>query len=124
MRYVTHDFAHPETLSRARRWLIQLGFDADHIEVHNEGTPRLALLVPGDRAEEAELLINAAEMTDPDGWPGFWELSQQTHVIASRPEHDDSLEIHQAQTTAIGWHPPDERAADDLPLFESWDVST
>jgi hypothetical protein len=76
MHFVTHYFAHPETLCIARRWLIQLGFNPDHIEVSHEGTPRLALMVPDDRLEEAELLINAAELTDPDGWPGFWTLTE------------------------------------------------
>ena len=49
MRYVTHHFAHLESLERARRWLVQLGFDPSHLEVRTEGIPRIALLVDPDR---------------------------------------------------------------------------
>ena len=126
MHFVTHYFAHPETLCIARRWLIQLGFNPDHIEVSHEGTPRLALMVPDDRLEEAELLINAAELTDPDGWPGFWTLTEHAQMLAPRMQVDESLATHQAQTTAIGWRPADgrKRTTDNVPLTEIWDVST
>ena len=80
MRYVTHHFANLETLDRARRWLVQLGFAPDQIESHTDGVPRLAVMVRPEQADEVRQLINAAELTDPKGWPSFWDVAHQTHV--------------------------------------------
>jgi hypothetical protein len=69
MRYITHEFAHRETLDRARRWLRLLEFDPTRIEAHSQGTPRLAVAVELGEAAEVALLIDIAESTDPDGSP-------------------------------------------------------
>jgi hypothetical protein len=120
MRYVTHQFAHLETLSLARRWLVQLGFDPGHIETHTDGIPRIAVAVPEDRAAEVALLINAAELTDPDAWPSFWDLARQDHVYPQMVGAEGPATLQQSRTTAIGWH-PEERAA--TPLTEIWDTT-
>ncbi len=124
MRYVTHHFAHPETLELARRWLVQLGFDPCHIETHTDGIPRIALSVEPQRAAEAEMVINAAERTDPDAWPSFWDLAKQDHIYPAVTISSASHELHPPHKTIVGWHPLDERAAEATPLTEVWDVST
>ena len=109
MRYVTHQFAHPETLDRARRWLIQAGIDPSRIEVHPYGTPRLAVAVrPGESAEVA-LLIGAAESGDPDGFPSFLELARRRHIYPEViPPHQDSVAKEaRSASFVIGWRPID-----------------
>ena len=89
MQYITHHFAHPETLQLARRWLVQLGFDPCQIETHTDGIPRIAIAVEPNRVAEAEMVINAAEQTDPDAWPSFWDMARQEHVYpAMTVAHD------------------------------------
>jgi hypothetical protein len=111
MRYVTHHFAHLESLERARRWLVQLGFDPSHLEVRTEGIPRIALLVDADRQAEAEMIINAAEHADPEGWPSFWEIARQEHVQPRAVESVIYAEPARHHSQPIGWHPPDQGQA-------------
>jgi hypothetical protein len=80
MRYLNHHFAHFETLDRARRWLVHAGFDPSQIEVMTDGIPRIAVRVEGGQAAEAGMIINAVELTDPQGFPSFWELATQEHI--------------------------------------------
>jgi hypothetical protein len=111
MRYLTHQFAHLETLERARRWLAQAGFDPTHIHAMADGIPRIAVVVTPGQAAEAELIIDAAELTDPDGLPSFWDLARQKHVHAD--QHPGLQPIPQeleSQTFVVGYHPPDERS--------------
>src|SRR5437763_4395324 len=91
VRYITHQFAHPETLDRARRWLIQAGIDPSRIEAHPHGTPRLAVAVEPGEAAEVALLIDAAEAGDPDGFPSFLELARQQHIYPQVMEPHDSV---------------------------------
>ena len=111
MAYMTHGFAHQETLQRALRWLVQMGFDPSHIEVHTEGIPRIALAVDPAHWAEAELLIDAAERTDPHGQPSFWELARLSHIDAGARAGTGVSEVVpplvHTQTTAISWHNPD-----------------
>jgi hypothetical protein len=120
MRYVTHQFASPETLTLARRWLVQLGFDPGHIETHTVGVPRIAVAVPENRAAEVELLINVAELTDPDAWPSSWYQARQDHVHPHLVGAEGPAAMHQTRTTAIGWHPEEKVST---PLTEVWDIS-
>jgi hypothetical protein len=108
VRYVTHQFAHTETLDKARRWLVQAGFEPSRIQVQMHGMPRLAVAVgPGEFAE-VEMLIDAAEVSDPDGFPSLMELARREHVY---PEPDEPAEIlaHPARAASfvIGWRPID-----------------
>ena len=52
MRYLTHQFAHLETLERARRWLVHAGFDSSQIEVDDRrDSPDRRAGGPGQGAE-------------------------------------------------------------------------
>jgi hypothetical protein len=58
VRYITHEFAHAETLDRAQRWLIQAGFDPNRIEVHHQGIPRIAVAVePAAESSSASFVV-------------------------------------------------------------------
>jgi hypothetical protein len=110
MRYLTHQFAHLETLDRARRWLVHAGFDPSQIEVMTDGIPRIAIkLMPG-QAAEAGMIIDAVEQTDPQGLPSFWDLARQPHV---HPEHATVAETAAGETEpktfVIGYRVPDDR---------------
>lgn len=110
MRYLTHEFAHVATLQRARRWLEYAGFDPSQIEATVEGIPRIAVRLGPGQAAEAGLVIDAVELTDPQGNPSFWDLARQPHV---RPEASAPAEqpaaAQAAGTFEIGYHPqPDQ----------------
>jgi hypothetical protein len=108
MRYVSHEFAHVETLERARRWLIQAGFDPGRIEIHRQGIPRLALAVEPGEGAEVELVIDAAESTDPDGNPSFWDLARRKHIyLESGTEGNETTEPTQPHSFVVGWRPMD-----------------
>jgi hypothetical protein len=70
--YMTHTFAHRETLSRAHSWLTQLGFRPRE-GAHSSGVPRLVIVDEPHRLAAAKMLINAAENADPDGFTSFWD---------------------------------------------------
>jgi hypothetical protein len=123
MRYMTHHFAHLETLSLARRWLVQLGFDPGQIEIHTDGIPRIAVAVRPEQAAEAEMVINAAELTDPDAWPSFWDVAQQDHVYPAVSENAPEVPLPQTRTSVIGWHPVDRGAPESDDLNSVWDVT-
>jgi hypothetical protein len=106
LRYVTHQFASPETLTRAERWLLQLGFEPGLIEANREGVPWISILATPERAAEAQVVINVAELTDPSGWPSFWELARMphpAHVQFVGPEPAPPV----ARRTPLSWHPDD-----------------
>ncbi len=112
--YYTHHFAHPETLSRAHSWLTRLGFGADRMDAHAEGTPRLALRVEPSELAEVVMLLNAVERSDPDGWPSFWENALKNPSCPAMPEYPPTAEAVRPKTVPIGWHPVD-RAPEALP---------
>jgi hypothetical protein len=121
--YVTHQFAHTDTLARAERWLLQIGFVRDQIESHREGVPWLSVLVTPGRSGEAESVFNAAELTDPGGWPSFWELAQLRHPRAPAGGALHASPPRGAGRTPIGWHPSsDEHYATREGLDEALDV--
>jgi hypothetical protein len=70
--YMTHTFAHHETLSRAHSWLTQLGFHPREVAPTSR-VPRLVIVDDPHRIAAAKMLINAAENADPDGFTAFWE---------------------------------------------------
>ena len=41
--FVTREFVQLETLERAKRWLIEVGFHPSRIELHTHGTPRITV---------------------------------------------------------------------------------
>jgi hypothetical protein len=107
MRYVTHQFAHVETLARARRWLVLTGIDPSRIEAHTHGILRLAVAVEAGESAEVQRVIDVVESSDPDGHPGFWERARQRHV----DPHADAASIvgiaTHSHSFVFGWHPQD-----------------
>jgi hypothetical protein len=108
VRYVTHEFAHPETLDRARRWLIQVGFDATRIETRAQGIPRLAVAVGPGEAAEVAMLIDTAEASDPDGYPYFMEYTRHRPADprAETPEAE-AKEAARWGSFVMSWRPLD-----------------
>jgi hypothetical protein len=106
--YVTHTFAHRETLSRAHAWLTRLGFHAGELRGLDSGVPRLKIRVEPDRHAAVQMLINAAENADPDGFPSFWDhLGAQP---ATSPRPDPAVEAGsyaKPGSWVLGWHPLD-----------------
>jgi hypothetical protein len=129
-RYVTHQFAHLDTLGRAEKWLHQLGFDAGQIEVHREGVPWISVMVTPEQTAKAVMVFEAAEHTDPEGWPSFWELAKMPHPhphAASSAEagsHSELASPRNVKTFPVSWHPPDSaRVAETDPgMTAIWDV--
>jgi hypothetical protein len=107
VRYVTHQFAHPETLDRVRRWLIQAGFDPSRIEAHSQGVPRLAVAVGAGEAAEVSLLIDAAESGDPDGYPSFLELAQKYTANRAQPPAEPPPPETIPSSFVVTWRPLD-----------------
>ena len=111
MRYLTHQFAHPETLERARRWLVQAGFDPAQIHAMTHGIPRIAVLLAPGQGAEAELIIDAAERTDPQGLPSFWDLARQEHVHPDQHTTTDPVPRElESQTFVVGYRVSDRRS--------------
>jgi hypothetical protein len=108
MAYVTRQFTHIETLDRARRWLIQAGINPSHIEAHTQGSLRLTVTVERGEAAEVERVIDAAESSDPDGKPSFWDVARQQHVYP-QPETPGGTPPTPAQSESfvVGWRPVD-----------------
>jgi hypothetical protein len=107
--YVTREFAHAETLERAKRWLIELGFHASRIEVHTHGTFRLTVSVDSGQADEVERVLDAVAAGDPEGAPSFWDHTKHQH---GDPKHaapvipPGSAPLP-SETFNIGWRPLD-----------------
>ena len=80
MRYLTHAFAHSETLDRARRWLIHAGVTPERIRVHHHGIPTLIISTDSAEVDCLKMIIRAAEITDPDGFPSIWDLARLPHL--------------------------------------------
>ena len=65
--YVTREFAHAETLERAKRWLIEVGFLPSRIEVHTHGTYRITVSVESGQFDEVQRMLDAVATADPEG---------------------------------------------------------
>ena len=107
MRYLTHQFAHSETLDRACRWLIHVGvYPPIGCEVHHHGVPRLAVAAEAGEAAERRDDHPVAEMNDPDGLPGFWDLARLSTSIrhrqrpSRRPRHRSASSVSPASFVA------------------------
>ncbi len=108
VRYLTHQFAHLETLERARRWLLQTGIDASRIEARTHGIFSLSVAVGTGEWAEVQRVIDAAESSDPDRSPGIWELARQHDAT---PVTDVAVELArgtvQSESFVVGWRPQD-----------------
>ncbi len=125
--YITHHFAHLDTLDRAYRWLLQIGFDPGRIESHRDGTPWITVrLSRGERAE-AEMIFEAAELNDPEGWPSFWELAKVPHPhFEPTPESATASTVINVRPSPVGWHSPDREIVNDVDYrtVDMFDVTT
>jgi hypothetical protein len=106
--YVTREFAHAETMERAKRWLIEVGFLASRIEVHTHGTFRITVHVESGQADEAERILDAVAISEPDGAPSFWDHTHQHHSgpkqgVPAEPEAGPL----KSETFDITWRPLD-----------------
>jgi hypothetical protein len=120
--YITHDFAHPETLTRARYWLTRLGFDPSRIEVLTDRGPRIVLRVDLPEAVEAELLFAALESSDPDGPPSFWESAHPLPTGSAPIQFERRSEERPHDLMVLGWHPPDSDLLTDPRLRELCEI--
>ena len=106
--YLTHTFAHRETLSRAHGWLTRLGFHPLEVHAPESSIPRLMIPVGPDRLAAAHMLINVAESADPDGFPSFWDKTEALPGTTSGHTGDIySGRLSSPQSSGIGWHPLD-----------------
>ncbi len=111
MGYLTHYFASDRTLDRARRWLLEAGFEVSQIEAIHQGIPRISIRLNAGQRAVGKLVIDAAEMADPSGFPGIWDLAQLKFV------HDRAVTVPERTvppgaapaTFALGYHYLDER---------------
>ncbi len=108
MQHVTREFAHLETLERAKRWLIQAGIHPSRIEVHTRGVPRITVEVHSGEAVEVERVLDAAAGSDLEGSPSFWDHARQQHVYPEQP-HPEAPAANPAHSESfvIGWRPQD-----------------
>jgi hypothetical protein len=106
--YVTHEFAHIETLERVKRWLIQAGIDPNRIEVHTHGVPRIVVAVEAGQYAEVGQVIDAAELGDPDGRPSIWDIARMPHVHTEKPKPSGPAEgASHSEPSPVAWRPPD-----------------
>jgi hypothetical protein len=103
MALSTHRFHSFETLTLARDWLGKMGIPSDHIHVSAVGLPSLMVETEVTRLPEVEMIINAAETSDPEGWPS-WDTIVQWTPVHMDSGHDAASAIH-THSTPIGWHP-------------------
>ncbi len=106
--YLTHTFAHRETLSRAHEWLTRLGFHPRQIVAQRSEVPRLMIPVGPESLAAAQMLINAAESADPDGFPSLWKKHESTHGNPAAHNHNPAtVGGGEPRSSVIGWHPID-----------------
>lgn len=105
MSMTTHRFHSVQTLARAQEWLGQIGITPDRIEVSSTGLPSMTVQTEFSRLPEVEMVINAAEMTDPEGWPALDAFGPGAPFrVEAAPQAMPHDRVH---TSPIGWHPID-----------------
>ena len=108
MRYVTHQFAHVETLERARRWMVQAVIDRSRIEARTQGILSFAVAVEGGESAEVQRIFDVAESSDPDGYPGIWGLTSRRRVSPQADRaHSAVGAVTHSDSFVVGWHPQD-----------------
>ena len=72
------------------------------------GSPGSALAVEPGESAEVELVIDAAEATDPDGNPSFWDLARQKHIyLETAPAAQPTSAESHPHSFLVGWRPID-----------------
>jgi hypothetical protein len=76
-----------------------------------DGIPRIAVLLAPGQAAEAGLIIDAAELADPEGPPSFWDLARQPHVYHDHHTEAEPIpEDLESKTFVVGYHVTDDRS--------------
>jgi len=105
---VTHQFAHVETLERARRWMVQAGIDPSRIEARTQGIFSLAVGVEAGESAEVQRIIDVAEFSDPDGYPGIWGRAHRRHIDPHSATVTGTIgTVAHSHSFVVGWHPQD-----------------
>jgi hypothetical protein len=108
VQHVTREYAHIETLERAKRWLIQAGINPSRIEVHTRGVPRITVEVQPGETAEVERVLDALAASDLEGSPSFWDQARQQHVYPQHPDPDaPAVNPTHSESFVIGWRPQD-----------------
>jgi hypothetical protein len=108
VRYVTHQFAHAETLDRAQRWLIHAGVAPERMQARHHGVPMLAVAAEPGQVDGIEMVIYAAELADPDGEPSFWHVARIQPTGTAIREGRSSREVQGRQSSfVLAWQPVD-----------------
>ena len=109
MGYVTREFAHLETLERAKRWLIEVGFHPSRIEVHTHGTPRITVSVEAGQADEVERILDAVaiERSRREARASGTTAQHHARPEASASRRRPTPDALQSESFDIGWRPLD-----------------
>ena len=107
MGFVTREFVQIETLERAKRWLIEVGFHPSRIELHTHGTPRITVTVEAGQAAEVEQILDAVASSDPAGSPSFWDHSKHPFDPKQGTPVPADPSLLKSETFDIGWRPID-----------------
>jgi hypothetical protein len=105
--FVTREFVQIETLERAKRWLIEVGFHPSRIELHTHGTLRITVSVEAGQAAEVEQILDAVAAGDPAGSPSFWDHSKHPHDPKQATPAPADPALLKSETFDIGWRPID-----------------
>jgi hypothetical protein len=104
MIYLTHHFAHSETLVRARRWLMQAGISPDRILVHDHGSHRLTVAAEPAEVDSIQMIVRIAGMNDPDGLPSLWDIPHDPLVdVPTREETSEPSAVRPPSSFSLGW---------------------
>ena len=73
------------------------------------GVARLMIPVEPHGLAAAQMVINAVESADEDGFPSFWDETQGHHVSPGglSPVNETSVPQSKPHSSVLGWHPLD-----------------
>jgi hypothetical protein len=88
--------------------MVRAGIDRSRIESRTQGILSLAVAVEAGESAEVQRIIDVAESSDPDGYPGIWDLVSRRQTY---PQTDTATSAVGTMTPAnsfvVGWHPQD-----------------
>jgi hypothetical protein len=107
---ITHRFGSTETLSRAKYWMEQLGFEVTPPDPDSHDVARLSLNVDLSRAAAVLALIDSIERSDPNGWPAY---TTPLKMLRAHERHGAHTCDRGPSSEPIHWHRRDEKAPTD-----------
>ena len=105
---LSHRFGSADTLTRARFWLTQHGFEVAPEDAESHDVSRLSLNVNFSQASAALALIDSIEKSDPEGWPGMLTLPSVIHHHGEHSLLRDRRFDQPASKQEIHWHKVEE----------------